>query len=314
MLDFIWISDSGAGEGDLAIVSADPDGMKPLIRYPNETVSFRMTVKVPNRLKVENGVPLSVEAEVVTNLVDTINKNGDWVAHKMAVEPIPTPAGSRSWRRPETDSTPTGTFQIIFFVMLHPTTIGKYHYKLRTRVVNSNDISTGDYYYFGGDEKKEFKLRVLDLEIHSATWTSGPNAIEVHPNVFVGNFMAACNAQQLGFTAILNVAEELDVPLEKFASPVPSYKKIGLTDGTANAISPENILACVRWLEAKEGSKILIHCRAGIGRSGSIAIAYKCKKFPLLSYDEVTGLIWKAKPDITPHKGLKQTVESIKWE
>lgn len=296
----------------LTISSSDTDGSKSVIRYPGETLSLRMTVKAPASLKT-SGSPPVIEAEVLTNVVETRNPNGEWMTYKMDAEPVPTPVGSRSWRRPDAQAAEQD-LQIVFFLMLAPTTLGKYRYKMRCRLSSTDGSETSPYIYAGGKEETEFKLKVLPLEPDSQTWTSGPIAVEVYPNVFVGNFMAACEAQILGFSAILNVAEELDVPVGNFATPQPLYKKVGLVDGTIHPISTEHILACVRWLEAREGSKTLIHCRAGQGRSGSIAIAFKCKKFPLLSFDEVVQNIWKAKPDITPHKGLKQTLESIRWD
>lgn len=124
--------------------------------------------------------------------------------------------------------------------------------------------------------------------------------------------MAACKAPELGFASILNMAEELDVPIDEFPDPKPAYKKIGLPDGTNNVIPLESLSSAVRWLETREGTKTLVHCRAGVGRSGSIAIAYKCKKLSKLSYDEVLLLMWKLKADISPHKGLKQAVEMLR--
>jgi hypothetical protein len=260
-------------------------------------------------LKGEDGTAPIVAAEVMTNLVDIQNQTGGWVTHKMNAEVQPPSAGSRSWRRPESESP---TSQIPFFLMLTPTTLGKYQFKVRAILCNSEVVQS--YKYLGGNAEQEFKIKILAPDPESQTWTSGPIAAEIHPNIYVGNFMMACNAQKYGFTAILNMADELDVPLDSFTAPIPAYKKIGLVDGTANVISVEQLLAAVRWIESREGSKILIHCRAGLGRSGSIGIAYKFKKSPMLSFDEVTNLVWKAKPDITPHKGLRQTLESIKWE
>lgn len=293
------------------ILSAEPDGEKSVVRYLGEALSFRLVLKVPARLKGGTGLPPLVEAEVETNLVDSQNPNGEWVARKMVAEVQPSTPGSRSWKRPESEAP---TLSLTFFVVLVPTTLGKYYFRMRARTNNPQSDKVSAYQYFGGQEDKNFKIKILHPDPDSQTWNSGPIAAEIHPNIYVGNFLMACDAQKHGFTAILNCAEELDLPLEHFTAPLPTYKKIGLVDGTANPISQENILAAVRWLEARDGSKILIHCRAGLGRSGSIGIAYKSKKAPMLSYDDVMSLIWKAKPDITPHKGLRQTLESIKWD
>lgn len=294
------------------ILGAEPDGQKTAIRYPGETLSFRLTVQVPVSLKTEESGESVIEADVVTNMVDSTNEKGEWVIKPMTAEAQPPVVGSRTWKRPESEEV-APIVNIVFFVMLYPTTLGKYYFKYRVRARNAANAN-GEYQWFGGSEEMEYKMRIRPTDPESKTWIAGPTAIEVHPNIYVGNFMAACIAPTYGFTAILNVAEELDVPLEKFPLPNPFYKKIGLVDGTVNPITLEHILACVRWVEMRENGKVLIHCRAGCGRSGSIAIAYKCKKFPLLSYDDVLSIVWKAKSDITPHKNLKQTIESIKWD
>lgn len=294
------------------LVSAEPDGSKTVIRYPGETLSLRLTVRVPASLGQDSAHPV-VEAEVLTNLADDGNEGGEWMSRAMVVEPQPPAVGSRSWKRSDSTELPAAV-SMVFFVVLFPKRIGKFKYKMRVRVKDAPGASDA-YQYYGGSSETEYKVRVLPLEPDSKTWTAGPTAIEVHPNIYVGNFMAACIAPKFGFTAILNVAEELDDPVETFQSPTPIYyKKIGLTDGTVNQIPAETILSCVRWIESRDSGKVLIHCRAGLGRSGSIAVAYKSKKLPFLSYDEVLAQIWKAKPDITPHKGLQQTLATIKWD
>lgn len=295
----------GLLEQHATIISAEPDGIKSVVRYPTETLSLRITVKT------NPGLPAGdrLIAEAYTNLVDQANPNGDWVVHEMALEQTHAKIGSTSWRRPDaTDNEKPA--QNTYFVMLHPTSLGKFHVKLRIRL-SSNSSS---YLYFGGSESSQMKVKIVKPDETHEAWALGPIAVEIHPNVFVGNFLAACNAQQMGFTAVLNVAEELDVPLETFTAPLPAYKKIGLVDGIVNLISVENIKAAVRWLESYDSAKTLMHCRAGRGRSGSIAVAYKSKKMPMVAYEDILTQIWKAKPDITPHKGLEHTLRTIKWD
>jgi len=141
------------------------------------------------------------------------------------------------------------------------------------------------------------------------SWTKGPQAIEVFPQVYVGNYIAASNAKDLGFTAVLNMSIELeDFYLEEDKI---LYKKIGLLDGANNSISDCSIQEAVQWIDnaVKQNHKVLIHCRAGLGRSGSIGIAYLFYMNPDWTFKETLNSIQKLKPEIYPHKDLEKTLE-----
>jgi len=136
-------------------------------------------------------------------------------------------------------------------------------------------------------------------------WTNGPQAVQISPCVFVGNYIAASNAVELGFSAVLNMSAEL----EDFYAPEDNvlYKKLGLPDGAQNPIPTEIIQAAVEWIEScvTKGCKVLVHCRAGIGRSGSISIAYLFSHNLNWSFKDTLKAVWKYKPDIYPHQDLE---------
>lgn len=142
-------------------------------------------------------------------------------------------------------------------------------------------------------------------------WTKGPQAAQIAPNVFIGNFIAASHARELGFSAILNMAKELEMfyPDEDNIE----YKKLGALDGAHNPIDISFIEEGVKWIEDKveNGHKVLVHCRAGIGRSGSIGIAYLYSKNSQWSFKDTLKNIWSFKPDIYPHKNLETTLEKL---
>ncbi|KAK3824776.1 MAG: hypothetical protein J3Q66DRAFT_326019 [Benniella sp.] len=97
------------------------------------------------------------------------------------------------------------------------------------------------------------------------------------------------------------------------------HKVITMTPG-AHSIIPEAVLReAVEFLTAQvgQGKKVLVHCRDGNGRSGSVAVAYIASQMERddkpSHYDEALEEIWKWKCDVYPHKGLKQTFEKIGW-
>ncbi|KAF9081351.1 hypothetical protein BGX23_000973 [Mortierella sp. AD031] len=102
-----------------------------------------------------------------------------------------------------------------------------------------------------------------------------------------------------------------------------NHKVISLAPGAHNRISDAILKEAIEFLqqELDEGKKVLVHCRDGNGRSGSIAVAYIAtqlqKKDPQRDrgevYDQALNEIWKWKCDVYPHKGLRQSVERIQW-
>jgi len=143
----------------------------------------------------------------------------------------------------------------------------------------------------------------------SMPWTKGPQYVEIAPHVFIGNFIAASQAAELDFTAVLNLAAELDLPPD----PKVKHKKISIGDGAHHAIDDEMVMDAITWIKERlrEGGNVLLMCRAGIGRSGSLGIAYLYYLHPELSYKEVLDNIWSVKADIYPHKGLQQSLERL---
>jgi len=107
------------------------------------------------------------------------------------------------------------------------------------------------------------------------------------------------------------MAEELNLTYPE-TTPI-DYKKIGLPDGAHNPIPPEKILEAVLWVQQKlkEEKRVIVNCRAGIGRSGSVGIAYLYLTHPDWSYDRTLEFAWSRKSNIYPHEHLKETLESL---
>jgi dual specificity MAP kinase phosphatase len=69
----------------------------------------------------------------------------------------------------------------------------------------------------------------------------------------------------------------------------------------------------VTWIEQQQqaGKRVLVNCRAGIGRSGSLGIAYCFFKNPEWSYEQTLEYVWSKKPDIYPHSQLQSSLERL---
>lgn len=232
--------------------------------------------------------PEALRVQIWTNTLNKHNSEGDWHPIDLAYQQR-TPAG-----------------QYVFAGGFRPTSAGDYHYTYRVGLHAPNP-----QWHWAGGLHANGQLRVQPPAPH-ALWTQGPNHVEVMPSIFVGNFIAASQAEQLGFDAVLNLAEELTVTYPADAGI--AYKKLGTTDGAQHPIAADLIVDALRWIKTQQQQgkrRILLHCRAGIGRSGSLGVAYCFQHHPTWSYDQTLDYVWSKKPDIYPHRQLQETLESL---
>ncbi|KAF9139326.1 hypothetical protein BGX30_008095 [Mortierella sp. GBA39] len=104
-----------------------------------------------------------------------------------------------------------------------------------------------------------------------------------------------------------------------------THKIISVAPGAHNRISDAILREAVEFLqqELEQGKKVLVHCRDGNGRSGSVAVAYIASQLKKQQpwrkndggeiYQQALNEVWKWKCDVYPHKGLRQSVESMQW-
>ncbi|KAG0033132.1 hypothetical protein BGZ82_006237 [Podila clonocystis] len=112
------------------------------------------------------------------------------------------------------------------------------------------------------------------------------------------------------------------------AKPAFQHKVISLAPGAHNRISEAILREAVGFLhkEISQGKKVLVHCRDGNGRSGSIALAYIAAQAQKLNqeksrpnqskgdiYNQSLQEVWKWKCDVYPHRGLRSTMETMEW-
>ena len=187
-----------------------------------------------------------------------------------------------------------------------PTSEGNYQFTYRVGLKQQS----GQWQWAGKFGENGF----LRVEAPSAQmiWTQGPSYVEILPRVYVGNFIAASKAPELKFDAVLNLAEEFLLSFPADAGI--AYQQLGVLDGAEHPIPTEVLEEAIFWIEKQlqQGKKkVLINCRAGIGRSGSVGLAYCFYKYPQWSYRQTLDYVWSKKADIYPHQQLQPSLERL---
>ncbi len=130
----------------------------------------------------------------------------------------------------------------------------------------------------------------------------------MHP---INEFLAVGNAEDVAkpaqfITVVLNVAAENQVvpPDGRTYAWIP-FKEFTEAD-------PVQLDEAVEWLERHEkGNRLIVCCRAGMGRSVSVAIAYLCLAKAML-YEEAVKLVSARRPGATPLPNLEATVQFVR--
>ncbi|MDJ0595966.1 MAG: dual specificity protein phosphatase [Pleurocapsa sp. MO_226.B13] len=232
--------------------------------------------------------PEEICVQLWTNTLNKFNSEGNW-------HPI-----ELSYQASDAENSH------IFGGSFTPTSQGNYQFTYRVRLKRQPE-----QWQWAGKYGENGYLSVL-APSPEMNWTQGASYVEVMPSVYVGNFIAASNAVDLGFDSVLNLAEEfiLDFPPDAGIA----YKHLKLKDGAQHPIANEVISIAIAWIEQqleRGKKKVLINCRAGIGRSGSIVLAYCFYKHSQWSYRQALDYIWSKKADIYPHKHLQNSLERL---
>jgi protein-tyrosine phosphatase len=123
--------------------------------------------------------------------------------------------------------------------------------------------------------------------------------------LFVGNINDALQPPSM-ISALLLVAEEYNIP----APGGLAYGKIPFKDfGEADP----NVLAdAVGWVERHMAdNRVMVCCRAGMGRSVSVAMAYLCC-VEGMAYADVLSLVMSRRPGALPLPKLEETIEQVR--
>jgi len=123
---------------------------------------------------------------------------------------------------------------------------------------------------------------------------------EISDGVFIGSQASAANLIELkkyNITHVLNLTPDVSNFYEDSQNITLTYLRVPMLDILDFDITSNDILdSCVEFIDrvVKSGGKILVHCQAGISRSGTMVVAYVAKH-----------------DDITPLEALKK-VQSIR--
>lgn len=156
--------------------------------------------------------------------------------------------------------------------------------------------------------------------------------IRIDEGLFLGNAAAAGDPQFLEKRipvddshpriAVLNASDErqtgraLSVQAREGRTSF-IYHQIPFTDLSHNPMEGEKVWQAVKWMyEMSQQCPILVHCRAGVGRSASLIAAYlRLVRYPNNTYDEVIDMINdvvnKEGHQIFPHIDLPETLSEI---
>jgi protein-tyrosine phosphatase len=123
-------------------------------------------------------------------------------------------------------------------------------------------------------------------------------------SLLVGNIDAAKKLPSAIGGLLLVAAEyEIHPPLDI------AYARVPLKEFAEAA--PHDMERAVAWLERHiDSRKLIVCCRAGMGRSVSVVIAYLCC-VKGLSYIEAVALVKARRPGATPLPNLEQTIKEV---
>ena len=259
-----------------------------------EAMTFKVTVSIDDRTVSSR----QLCAQVWTNLYHRGNPNGAWHAIDL------TPEHNQDSAKTNTE----GALVYNFSDSIILTSDGDaYRFTFRVRINHSG--STEDNWIWASGYMMDGIVKISPPT--GEKWTKGPEFNHILEGVHLGNFMASSIADELGFDSILNVADNLDLVPSKFSRHI-NYKKVPMRDGARNQIPDELIQEAVAWLtdENKTRRKIIVNCRAGIGRAGSTVVAFVFSQNPTWTFEQAYEYVF-SKRFVYPHHNLKETLYKL---
>ncbi|WP_166805067.1 dual specificity protein phosphatase family protein [Nitrosococcus wardiae] len=174
----------------------------------------------------------------------------------------------------------------------------------------------------------ETEVAICEPRAHES-WTLGPMITEIEPYLYIGNAAAAANPklhpkdaegllERQGIRAVLNAAEERD-PHPALLNSGIDYAHFPFQDFSHNPLEEARLWEAVQWMACHIEKKrsVFVHCHAGIGRSGSLVVAYLLLfGCPQDTFDTIVHRIntkLKLKGHyIYPHVGIPDTINTLR--
>ena len=129
---------------------------------------------------------------------------------------------------------------------------------------------------------------------------------EIIDNLYLGNFSASENIQQLkdlGIKKVLSVVDFNDFPNYKDENII--HKSVEVSD-----FDYQNIIQyfgeCLNFIKGEE--KILVHCMAGASRSATIVIAY-LMWIQKMKFDDALNFVKSKRPIVYPNDGFQKQLK-----
>ncbi len=127
---------------------------------------------------------------------------------------------------------------------------------------------------------------------------------QITDRLFVGNIYDA-RQPTTQVSAVLLVAEEYDIeaPGGVVYGRIP-FKEYG-------EVHPSTLASAVNWVERHvSDNQVMVCCRAGMGRSVSVVMAYLCC-VEGMAYADVLKLVMARRPGAIPLPRLEATVQEV---
>ena len=141
------------------------------------------------------------------------------------------------------------------------------------------------------------------------------NIQKVREHLYIGSGSAAQNLEELkkhNITHILNVSAEINDAFVNSSEIAITYKDEPFADiADADIIKTGILDRCLEFIETtiQNGGNILVHCQAGMSRSGAIVVGYLMKT-EKLSYEEALSEARKARKCVSPNNGFEKQLVS----
>lgn len=124
--------------------------------------------------------------------------------------------------------------------------------------------------------------------------------------LFVGNSHDARAPE--GVTAILNCANDLDVP----APDGVVRSKCGLIDGNGNRMAAYYSAVLQLAVLMHQNHRVLVHCHEGRSRSVMVALSYM-RLWGEVGWDEGLAIIRQTRPEANPHVAHREAYDRMDW-